>query len=414
MASTLNETVREDGLRIITKRLPYFKSVWLSVTASVGCADDGEGKEGFFHFFEHMAFKGTKTKDMFELKRILASFLHSNAFTEHTHTTYLLGGLYTKRDEIKNILFDMYFNPSFPTAEIDKEKGIVLREVAEWKDEDSKFAWSELYKLLWKSNPLRRVGVGTPEGMAAINQELLIAAHKQWYRPSNTIVMGVGNLKHEWLVEKAFEFFTKDNGKAVHPAYSDEADDPLLCREISFERKARENAVVLIGCKVPQYSERELLALKLLDWMFGVGFDSILFKEVRDKSGLAYATGSHLSTNPLGNCWGFESEVGLKDIYDTRKLMEEIICGFELDQEHLARMKAFWIENATLSLETPHQWELLLLNKLIRDGKSVESLNNYIMRTRKDIASVTFEEVCELRNKLLIPEHLACVILRPS
>ena len=199
MASTLNETVREDGLRIISKRLTNTKRLNLSVSALVGLAYDGEEREGRFHFWEHMAFKGTKTRSMSELKKQLGRFLYSNAFTDYTHTTYILKGAAARKEELKDVLFDMYVNPAMPAEEIEKEKGVVLREAADWKDNDSTFAIGEINKLLWRKNPLRRLGVGTEEGMRAINKDSLFADHAEWYRSSNTIVIGVGHVDHDWL-----------------------------------------------------------------------------------------------------------------------------------------------------------------------------------------------------------------------
>ena len=152
MASTLNETVREDGLRIISKRLTNTKRLNLSVSALVGLAYDGEEREGRFHFWEHMAFKGTKTRSMSELKKQLGRFLYSNAFTDYTHTTYILKGAAARKEELKDVLFDMYVNPAMPAEEIEKEKGVVLREAADWKDNDSTFAIGEINKLLWRKN----------------------------------------------------------------------------------------------------------------------------------------------------------------------------------------------------------------------------------------------------------------------
>src|SRR3990167_8113505 len=108
MASTLRETVREDGLRVITKKLQNTKKVILSVSALAGSADDHDNKEGLMHFFEHMAFKGTTTKDRQVIKRLLGLFVHPNAYTAWLRTCYYASSASDYSVLLENILFDMY------------------------------------------------------------------------------------------------------------------------------------------------------------------------------------------------------------------------------------------------------------------------------------------------------------------
>lgn len=413
MASTLNETVREDGLRVVTKRLPYTKRIHLSITAKVGSAYDGDDREGYFHFNEHMAFKGTLTKSMNRVKELLGRFLVKNAFTQHSQITYMLQGSSLVEELMKELLFDLYTNPSYPSEEIEKEKGVVIREAADWKDDDVSFAFGHLSKMLWKTNPQKWQAVGTASGLKYINRDSLFAEHKKWYRPSNTIVMGVGKVDHESLVEYAFKFFPMDTGKTEHKIWDDEAEVLPEEKEFVIERKERDSATIVVGCKLPKLSLRDRRIMGLLSLMIGGGFDSLFFKEIRDRLGLCYKSNSSFDDNPLGYSFGGYTGVAPENAEQARELMLGLILRHPLEPAHFERVKTYILENMVISLESPSDWEGFLWDEVIGHGMEISRLNNFLGKSVKTFSGIAFDEVLQLRKKYLSEERFASVIVKP-
>jgi len=97
MASSVRETIREDGLRIITKRLPYTKRTRLAILCSVGSAYDPPGYEGLHHYLEHAVHMGTQSRTSHEIRALTEQyFLTHNAETRQTETIYFGEAVFTR------------------------------------------------------------------------------------------------------------------------------------------------------------------------------------------------------------------------------------------------------------------------------------------------------------------------------
>ncbi len=415
MASTLNETVREDGLRVITKRLANTKKVCVASSALVGSAYDDSDKEGLFHFFEHMAFKGTKRRSLTEIVQIAeAKLTDFNAYTGNLRTTYLGESAYTKLDVLMDIIFDVYLNPTFPLEEIEKEKEVVLNETARNNDNDNSKAFYELCRLLWKQNPKRRQGCGTPDGLMNINQNVLSEAHQKWYVPSNTIVIALGLLDHESVVEKAFYFFARDTGRPARLSWADECDEVPAETLRTLERPGREKGVVMFGCKIPNFTGgREKDICCIISNMLGLGWESLLFQEVREKRGFAYRVFSGTHVDKLASYMWFGGEMLPRRIEDARKLMLELACAGEFKRDHFERTKEGITDTILVSLETMDDWERNIYMELVENGEPLSSLHNYANKRAKRMSSIEFEEIVDMRKKLFSQERIACVVAQP-
>ena len=89
MASKINKTVLDNGIRVLTNRMPHVHSISMGVWANVGARDETSDENGLSHFIEHMIFKGTKRRTSYQIaKEFDAIGGHSNAFTSMENTYY--------------------------------------------------------------------------------------------------------------------------------------------------------------------------------------------------------------------------------------------------------------------------------------------------------------------------------------
>lgn len=414
---SVRETIREDGLRIITKSMPSTKRVRIAVVALVGSAHDPPGKDGLFHFFEHMAFKGTETKTAKELKELFGQyFLVANAATYRLWTSYFGESVYRRTPQLCETIFDMYQNSIFPEEEIEKEKQVVFQEIARNNDSDYHKAFMELSKSLWEKNPLRKYGDGSPEDVRLITREVLQAMHKVWYVPSNTVIIGAGKIDHEALVEKAYLAFPYKEKGVSHAQWNNECFILPTQKEIIIERPEREKTIVLLGCKIPSPNEQEKNQLDILLSILAKGFDSLLWNEIREKRGLAYSVGgSSTGYSQLGHYLYFWAETLPKRVAKVKQLLHEIIYEHPInDKCHFQRTKERILDQKEVAGETPAEWYNIILNKILDEKSEVDSLNGYFTKTRNLIKEITHEEVMDLRTRLISPERLVCVVVKPK
>ncbi|MBM3617712.1 MAG: insulinase family protein, partial [Alphaproteobacteria bacterium] len=88
-ASTYRLTTLPNGLRVATESLPGKHTIALAISVDVGARYEDASENGLSHFLEHMAFKGTKTRNARQIAEIFEDVGASiNAFTSNEQTVY--------------------------------------------------------------------------------------------------------------------------------------------------------------------------------------------------------------------------------------------------------------------------------------------------------------------------------------
>ena len=413
-SSSLQETIRSDGLRIITKRIFATKRVCLALIANVGSAYDNV--PGTHHFREHLAFSGTTTRSATEIKNLIGRyFLYSNAITEKLNTIFLGEAVYLRFRELTDVLFDIYINPVFPEESIKKERDIILNEIIIRRQDDVQTAYEKLFRLLWKHNPIRHNGLGTSKSIVKITRNHLLAAHRKWYVPCNTVVVGTGRINHEELVAAAYRAFPITHKQVSYRHWDHEADILPTRREATIWYKGREHAIVMAGVKISPFGEETRDQLLLLNAIVGQGWDSLLWQEIREKRGLAYDVTSGFMTphSQLGYCMFFMTEVMPNDIEETKTLIRDLVCVTPLDRNHFQRQKEAFLDSWLVANEYASDWEDIIIQRIVQEGKPISHFNNYTEKRIRQLSRVSFDQICALRESLLTPERLACVVVRP-
>lgn len=415
---SLRESTREDGLRIITKRMPNTSRMRIAVRAGVGTAHDPPGYEGLQHFYEHMAFAGTTSLSSAELNAILGHrFRSSNAETSTLSTTYYGEAVYTRFKDACDVLLDVYLNPVFPSDRLRTVRRTILNEIARDNDDEIEQAKNVLSNMLWKKNPQRLNGLGTVSSVRSINTELLAETHRRWYVPSNTVIVGTGKIDHDLLTKKAFSIFPLNCRRVKHRVWPDESDKMPFKKEEVIKKPGRKRAVICIGCKIPPFEEdKDIDISNILNRMMGGGEDSFLFQEVREDRGLAYSIYSELGSadHKLGYYFFFTAEVLPEDLEQVRQLMMDIICNRSLDRRQFDRHRESEMDDWLVDLDNPAGWEEIIIKKILEEGKELNFLHKYAQRRRRTLSEIKFREVVELRHRFLTSERLACAVVRPS
>ena len=120
MGQAVRKTTLKNGVRIITKRMPYIHSVSMGVWVNVGVRDESSNENGLSHFIEHMIFKGTKKRSSFQIaKEFDAIGGHTNAFTSAENTCYHAKVMGTHLETMVDILSDIFLNSVFDDKEIE-------------------------------------------------------------------------------------------------------------------------------------------------------------------------------------------------------------------------------------------------------------------------------------------------------
>jgi predicted Zn-dependent peptidase len=415
----INETIRKDGLRIISCHIPHKRSVVVELIARVGYAYDPPEKPGLFHVFEHMAFKGTKKRSVKDLQSLASqNFFGRNATTGGLGTTYEVMAVDRKLSLACEYLTDIYFNSIFPAAEFEKEKRPILLEIARGNDDDATVAGRTLWDHLYKDNPLRFRGGGTVEGLQKIRRTDLLKEKSRWHVPANTIALAIGNVDHHNFVREINKRVPSNFQKAVMREWLDEANDLPVEREVTITRPKREKAILLFGCKIPlDIDLRSFEAMAFLNKMMGGSSGSRLWNEIREKRGLAYMIDSNYgATVGLGASFSVYAEIDPSKCEQAEKLIWQSLARPFTDQRKLEEVRELMFdafEVVAVEQSNFQRFEHLIWGK-ISEGKPVKSAEREDKRRLKIISTLSLKDIENVRKKFIRPERFVRVLLKPE
>ena len=277
-------TTLGNGVRVVVIRLPYLATAAVSVFVRSGSCHEDSHLGGISHFIEHMAFKGTRSRDCqtinLDAERLGAEV---NAHTDKDHTAFHMRGLARDAMAFVRMLGDIVRDSTFPDAELAREREVILQEYAEDEDDAMATAFKLFDKACYGEHPAGRPVTGSRANIRRFARAQLTAWVRQQYTGVNTIVGVVGDVDPDALVTAAQAAFGDmprgvDNRIAA-PAYV----GGIRQRRLPGTGQAH----VVVGFPIPPLSSGHqpfVIAAALL----GEGMSSPLLDQLRERRGLVY------------------------------------------------------------------------------------------------------------------------------
>jgi predicted Zn-dependent peptidase len=201
VTSLRKQTTLSNGLTIVTETVDTVRSVALGIWVRAGSRYEPAPLAGISHFLEHTVFKGTKNRSTFEIASSLESVGgHLNAFTTKEYTCYHARFLSEYLEEAVDVLSDLLLHPTFPLAEIEREKSVVLDELRDSKDVPEELAFDTFEEFLYPDNSVGKPILGNETSISGFTPEALTAYLDKNYSPENTIIVAAGFVDHQKLV----------------------------------------------------------------------------------------------------------------------------------------------------------------------------------------------------------------------
>ena len=401
-------TELDSGIRVVTEAVPSVRSIALGLWVRTGSRDETPAQAGVSHFLEHLLFKGTKRYSAIEIAEIFDGLGASvNAATGKESTNLYARFLDTHTEEAFDLLAEMLLGPTYP--EIDSEREVVLEEIAMYEDEPQDKVHDVLDRAVFGGHPLGRRVLGEAEVISSIPVPEIDSYHRARYTGANIVVAAAGNLEHEAIVELTKRHVgapaSGGDGPTLEPPEVDGA-------QFAFREKDTEQFHIALGAPGIDRADERRYALTILDAVFGGSTSSRLFREVREKRGLAYAVGSYTQQYV---------DSGLIGLYvGTREDNVEEACG--IIGRELASIHTDGISEDELDRAKEHVKGRMVLSsestaaRMGRIGKAVLfdtpllTLDELIEK----VDAVTQDEVAELAREFYAPESLSAAAIAPS
>ncbi|MFX0548101.1 M16 family metallopeptidase [Hathewaya histolytica] len=320
----------ENGLTIVTiKRDTGLISINLGV--GVGAINETKEQKGISHFIEHMLFKGTSIRDNEGLNNELENLGGEyNAYTDYTCTVYTIDALKEELENSLDLLSDMLINSQFKEKEIEKERGVILSELRSSKDDIEELSFKRVKELAFSESPLRIDVLGTEEHIKSFNRTKLINYYKDYYVPNNSVISIVSSFEHNEVQALVKEYFSIWQNKTISkPHIKSENNKKAIFT--SYKKDIEQSTIVYLYTFYGLTKEEEL-SLRVLNHRFGESSNSILFRELREKRGLAYDIYTHMDCSNNIKTLYIYTAVEEENVEDTLKYIDESISDIKNEQ----------------------------------------------------------------------------------
>lgn len=296
--NTAGVSTLSNGLELIVREDHSSPVVSIQIWVRTGSMDEGEWLgAGMSHFLEHMLFKGTSRRDATEIARtVQAAGGYVNAYTSFDRTVYWIDTPSEGFEACLDVLCDAIADSRLPAEEFDKEAEVIRREFAMSDDNPDQVLSKLLFRTAFAVNPCRHPVIGHLDLFNQLTRDDLVAYYRRQYSPDNMFVVVVGDIDAAQVresVERHLGSLTRRK-RRHHEVIPDEPRQ-LGRREI-HEVFPTELSRSEIAWHIPGVTHPDMPVLDLLAGIVGGGRSSRLYREVRERRGLAHSVSAHAYT----------------------------------------------------------------------------------------------------------------------
>ena len=387
---TVQVSELSNGMRIVTHRMAGLETATVGVFVAAGARAETDHEHGVAHFLEHMAFKGTPTRTPMQIaEEIEGAGGALNAVTSSEATNYYARVL---KDDVElglNLIGDLLLNPAFCDEEMDREREVILQEIAATQDSPDDIVFDLALAEAYPDQPIGRSILGTERTIARHSAADLKRFRNENYAASRMILSAAGAVDHDALHRLADRLFIGLPSEA-----------PRQIKKAKFEGgnadsdKRFEQCHVLYAFEGFPNGHEASFAGRIFAGIAGGGMASRLFQEVREKRGLCYDIHAF--------DWGYADSgvIGLHAATSSQQLKElvNLSLGIFADlaeqgptEQELARAKAQIKAGLFMSLESCEAragqlaWDLMVFGKPISNEDLIEKIDSI---TRDDVQAV--------------------------
>ena len=291
-----NELYQESSIAggplVLSHAMPDAQSVAIGIFVDVGSRDESESEAGITHALEHMLFKGTSHMDVHQLAEKLDELGgNANAYTSRERTCFHLHVLHEKWREALDILIAMVQEPALPSQEWPREREVIYAEMAMVEDTPEEWVVDQHVEALFPDSAIGKPVLGSHDSLAAIGAQELTGFLQRWYRAPRMIITAAGNISHQQLVDAVGQADWREPGQPI----TRQLPQAMATGVQPLRREGGQAQMIVSVAGIHAASKQRPVAW-LTNQVLGGGMSSRLFREVREKRGLAYSVGSHMNS----------------------------------------------------------------------------------------------------------------------
>jgi predicted Zn-dependent peptidase len=390
----VRSTKLDNGITVLTDDMPHLESASLGVWVKAGSRSERNNEHGISHLLEHMAFKGTSSRNALDIAEAIENVGGDlNAATSIEHTGYFARVLKEDVALAADILADILQNSLFDQNELDREQNVIIQEIGAARDNPDDHVFDLFQSAAFPDQPIGRTILGTADSVKGMGASAIRGYMDRNYVGDRMVVAAAGNVDHDQLVDIANDRFhaLKPNG----------APPPEKARYVGGEERLisdHEQAHIVIGLEGRAYNSDGFYAAQVLASILGGGMSSRLFQEVREKRGLCYSVYAFHWAFEDSGIFGIAAATGEDEVGElVPVVLDELRRATEtITDEEVIRVRNQIRAGLLMSLESPSARAGQLARQQILWGRpiplqeTVDRINRITADRVKEVASQIF------------------------
>jgi predicted Zn-dependent peptidase len=381
-------------MTVLTDDMPHLESASLGIWVKAGSRSETEAEHGISHVLEHMAFKGTTTRNALEIAAAIENVGGElNAATSVEHTGYFARVLKEDVALAGEILSDILQNSQFQLEELERERQVIVQEIGAARDNPDDHVFDLFQQAAYPDQAIGRTILGTVDSVRGFSPGSIRGYMDHNYVGDHMVLCAAGAVDHDQLVgiaERQFATLRRD-GAAI----------PDKAAYIGGEQRLvsdHEQAHIVLGIEGRAYHSDGFYAAQILAAILGGGMSSRLFQEVREKRGLCYSVYAFHWAFADSGIFGVAASTGREEVGELMPvILDELRRATEtITDEEVVRVRNQIRAGLLMSLESPSSRAGQLARQQILWGRpiplqeTVDRINRITAGRVKQIAAQIF------------------------
>lgn len=399
-----------NGIRIVHQEVTHTRMVHCGFIVNIGSRDESTEEEGLAHFWEHMAFKGTKKRKAFHIINRLESLGGElNAYTTKEKICFYATTLKEHFGKAAELLCDITFNSTFPQKQIEKERQVILEEMSMYRDSPDDSIQDDFDALVFAGHALGRNILGREETVANFQQQDFFDFISTRLDTTQLVFSVVGNISFSKVLSKVEGFLSSiPTKRSLYVRSPFQTYSPCT--------RLVEKEITQAHCAIGQpayslYDPRRFKLYLLNNILGGPSMNSRLNLALREKYGYVYSVEStyqaYSDTGFVGVFFGTEQKTLNRAkklvLKEMEKLRTKKLGSMQL---HMAKEQAI---GQMAMAEENYAALMLVFGKNLLDKGKIDSLDSIF----EQIKSTTAEELMDIANEVYNPNQLSFLQYEP-
>lgn len=404
------EKTLANGLRLVVIEQHEQPLVSLRLLLNAGKAYEPDGKGGLANATASLLTKGTATRSAQQIAQTIdfvGGHLDATAGTEAGYVD--LGVTSDQLDLGFDLLSDVVLHPTFPQEEIERWRRQAVNSLQIDQQDASYVASAASTRLIFGDYPYGRPSGGTPESLAGLTRDDLVAFHKAHFIPNQTILAVVGDVKPADAFARAERAFGSWPKAAPSELPRFDVKPPAKTRIVVIDKPDAVQTEIRLSQVGISYSDPSLFAAEVYNSIVGASASSRLYDEIRRKRGLSYGANSFFLEESQPGFFEVSTFTKTESTPDALALAFEVLRGLQekpVPEAELSFAKTYITGAFPLEVETANGIATKVLEAM-HFGFGREFLESYNDR----ISKVSAADVKRFAETHIHPEQMTVVLV---